>query len=205
MRTLKPLPIRSNEWRRLSIGHISVVQAVQEMTDSALSDGNDPQRLLADVIERCYGELRRYARRRVGDDAVADELVQEACLRLVTTGDDLPFNPRAYLYRILSNLVTDHHRHRVRLRKSFIDAGTLDAADDRPDAEREVIGRQRLAILAQAVAELPPRCRECFVLRRFEGLSHAEIANRMRISTSAVEKHLAAATVYCARRVKAND
>ncbi len=202
---LKRLPIRSNEWRRLSIGHISVVQAVQEMTDSVLSDGNDPHGVLAGVIERCYGELRRYARRKVGDDAVADELVQEACLRLVATGNDLPFNPRAYLYRILSNLVTDHHRHRVRLQKTFIDAVTLDAADDRPDAEREVIGRQRLAILAQAVAELPPRCRECFALRRFEGLSHAEIANRMRISTSAVEKHLAAATVHCARRVKAND
>lgn len=87
---------------------LSVVQAVQEMTESVLSDGNDTQRLLAGVIERCYGELRRYARRRVGDDAVAEELVQEACLRLVTTGNDLPFNqgPISTAYYRTSLLIT---------------------------------------------------------------------------------------------------
>lgn len=176
------------------------------MTEMTLTeDGNDPRRLLAEVVERCYAELRSYARLKVGDDGIAEELVQEACLRLVTSGGEVPRNPRAFLYRVLSNLVTDHHRRRARFNKSFVHSDALDAADDRPDAERQIIARQRLAILVRAVAELPPRCRECFVLRRFDGLSHTEIADRMNITRSAVEKHLAAATVHCARRLKAHD
>lgn len=86
-----------------------------------------------------------------------------------------------------------------------MNSDVVDAADDRPDVERELIARQRLAILVEAVSELPPRCRECFVLRRFEGLSHGEIADRMNITRSAVEKHLAVATVHCARRLKAHE
>lgn len=169
------------------------------------SEESDPPQLLAKVIERCYGELKSYARLKVGDDTIAEELVQEACLRLVTTGKDAPFNPRAYLYRILSNLVTDHHRRKARFNRSFVQTDTFDAEDDRPGMERELIARQRLAILVQAVSELPPRCRECFVLRRFDGLSHAEIAARMNITRSAVEKHLSAATVHCARRLKTHE
>lgn len=170
-----------------------------------ISEGSDASQLLAKVIERCYGELKSYARLKVGDDAIAEELVQEACLRLVTTGKNVPFNPRAYLYRTLSNLVTDHHRRKSRFNRSFVQTDMIDAEDDRPDMERELIARQRLAILARAVLELPPRCRECFVLRRFDGLSHAEIAERMNITRSAVEKHLATATVHCARRLKAHE
>ena len=175
------------------------------MTVLLLSEGDDPRQSLAKAIERCYGELRSYARLKVGDDAIAEELVQEACLRLVTTRNGVPFNPRAYLYRILANLVTDHHRRKARFNSKFVHSDAVDAADDRPDAERELIARQRLAILVQAVAELAPRCRECFVLRRFEGLSHGEIADRMNITRNAVEKHLANATVHCARRLKAHE
>jgi len=176
------------------------------MTDFALTkEGDGARRLLGQIVERSYAELTSYARLKVGDDAVAEELVQEACLRLVTTGNDVPFNPRAFLYRVLANLVTDYHRRKARLNKTFVYSDMLDAADDRPDAERWLIARQRLAILVQAVAELPPRCRECFVLRRFEGLSHAEIAVRMNITRSAVEKHLSAATIHCARRLKSHD
>lgn len=176
------------------------------MTHSAVTDeGGDSKRLLAQIVNTCYSELRNYARLKVGDDAVAEELVQEACLRLAATGDDVPFNPRAFLYRVLSNLVVDHHRRNARLGRHFVNADNIDAADDRPSVERQVIARQRLAILAQAVKELPPRCRECFILRRVEGLSHAEIATRMNITRSAVEKHLSVATVHCTRRLRAHD
>ncbi|MCB4919577.1 RNA polymerase sigma factor [Brucella intermedia] len=175
------------------------------MTDLVVSDGDDTRPSLSKAIERCYGELKNYARLKIGDDAIAEELVQEACLRLVTSGVETPFNPRAYLYRVLGNLVTDHHRRKARFNSSFVNSDVVDAADDRPDVERELIARQRLAILVEAVSELPPRCRECFVLRRFEGLSHGEIADRMNITRSAVEKHLAVATVHCARRLKAHE
>lgn len=175
------------------------------MSSLVLSDGEDPNTLFTKIIEHCYGELKNYARHKVGDDAIAEELVQEACLRLVSAGDHIPHNPRAYLYRILGNLVTDHYRRKARFNSNFSLTEAVEATDERPDMEREMIARQRLAILVQAVSELPPRCRECFILRRFEDLSHAEIAERMNITRSAVEKHLAVATVYCARRLKTHE
>ncbi|MGU3575285.1 RNA polymerase sigma factor [Brucellaceae bacterium C25G] len=175
------------------------------MSDLVLSDGDDPNASFTKIIECFYSELKNYARHKVGDETIAEELVQEACLRLVNSGSEIPLNPRAYLYRILGNLVTDHYRHKARVTSNFVFSETADSADERPDAEREIIARQRLAILVQAVSELPPRCRECFILRRFDELSHAEIAERMKITRSAVEKHLAVATVYCARRLKAHE
>lgn len=178
------------------------------MTDAAQdtdTDDADSNPMLARLIERCYSDLKKYARFKVGDAAMAEDLVQEACLRLAASRENIPINPRAYLYRILTNLVTDHRRRKARIGGYFVESDAINIADERPDSERELIARQRLELLLQAVSELPPRCGECFVLRRFEELSHAEIAKRMNITVSAVEKHLATATVHCVRRLKKYD
>jgi RNA polymerase sigma factor (sigma-70 family) len=155
------------------------------------------------VIEACYGELLRFARRRLGGAHAADDLVQEACLRFTRVGDGGIASPRAFLYRILANLVLDHQRRQIRQPIDALDH--LDAADSSPDAETALIWRERLAILSRAVEELPPRCRECFVLRRFDDLSQDEIARRMGISRNMVEKHLRTATLHCARRLRETD
>ena len=82
-------------------------------------------------------------------------------------------------------------------------------ADDEPAAlEGEAAGpgerfeqQQRLSHLAAALAELPPRRREAFVLHKFDGLSQVEVAERMGISLSMVEKHIASALLHCKRRL----
>ncbi len=53
-----------------------------------------------------------------------------------------------------------------------------------------------LARLREIVAELPPRTREIFRLNRLEGLTHAEVARRLEISDSSVQKHLARALAH---------
>lgn len=155
------------------------------------------------MIEACYGELLRFARRRLGGAHAADDLVQEACLRFTHVDSASIASPRAFLYRILANLVLDHQRRQIRQPIDALDHA--DAADAAPDAETTLIWRERLAILSCAVEELPPRCRECFVLRRFDDLSQDEIARRMGISRNMVEKHLRAATLHCARRLREAD
>ncbi|MEO0412429.1 MAG: RNA polymerase sigma factor [Pseudomonadota bacterium] len=57
--------------------------------------------------------------------------------------------------------------------------------------------RRKLALLTKAVAELPPQCQKAFLLRRIDGLQYKQIANRMGISVSAVEKHVAAGLLKC--------
>ena len=62
--------------------------------------------------------------------------------------------------------------------------------------------QQRMEQLKVVLAELSPRRREALMLHRFEGLSQAQIAKRMGISVSMVEKHIAFALLHCKRRLQ---
>lgn len=57
--------------------------------------------------------------------------------------------------------------------------------------------RDELAVLRAAVANLPERCQQVFILSRFEGLSYAEIAERLQITTKTVENHMGRAILAC--------
>ena len=61
--------------------------------------------------------------------------------------------------------------------------------------------QQRLRQLARALEGLPPRRREALILHRFEGLSQSQVAERMGISLSMVEKHIAAALLHCRQQL----
>ncbi|WP_439495672.1 RNA polymerase sigma factor [Bosea sp. (in: a-proteobacteria)] len=161
---------------------------------------------LSRLFESHYGELRAFALRKLNDIAAADDVVQEACLRLAGLDGQAIENPRAFLYRVVGNLIIDHtRRERVRSRYHDADRDGLEVRDERADAERQLLARQRLRLVTQAIAELPPKCRECFVLRRFEELDQSEIAERMGISRNMVEKHLRHAVTHCARRLRDGD
>ncbi|MCF8477375.1 MAG: sigma-70 family RNA polymerase sigma factor [Pseudolabrys sp.] len=157
-------------------------------------------------VEIYYSELRAFARRKVGNPAAAEDLVQEACLRLASPQSEIIDNPRAFLYRVVGNLIIDFQRkERTRTRNVVALLDGVDAPDEAPDVERQLVAKQRLAILSHAIAQLPPRCRECFVMRRFDGLGQDEIARRMGISRNMVEKHLRLAAVHCATRLRESD
>ena len=64
---------------------------------------------------------------------------------------------------------------------------------------------QRLEHLKIVLAELSPRRREALMLHRFEGLSQAQISERMGISISMVEKHIAAALLYLKQRLDSDN
>ncbi|MNF38736.1 putative RNA polymerase sigma factor FecI [compost metagenome] len=61
---------------------------------------------------------------------------------------------------------------------------------------------QRLDMLQRALAELPGPCRDCFMLRKLEGLSHPQIAERLGISRAMVEKHIVNAMKHCRVRLR---
>ncbi|GGF63800.1 DNA-directed RNA polymerase sigma-70 factor [Azorhizobium oxalatiphilum] len=158
------------------------------------------------LIEAYYGELRSYASRKLGNAAAAEDVVQEACLRFASAPGETIDNPRAWLYRVVGNLVIDQ----LRRERSFghvvpQQPDDFEVADETVDLERQLVAKQRLALLAKAVEELPPRCRECFVLRRYDDLSQEEIANRMGISRNMVEKHLRQALIHCTARLREAD
>lgn len=158
----------------------------------------DRSSLLA-LLTRHYQELLRHLTRRLGSASAAADVAQDTWLRL-RRAEAVPElqNPQAYLFRIADNLARD------RLRSDATRARTLlpaefgeDRPSNAPGADSVLDHRQRLRVLGRAVAELPPKCREVFLLHKFDGLSHGEIAARLGISRSMVEKHVMKALAHC--------
>jgi len=135
--------------------------------------------------------------------------VQEIYVRLagVEPHGDIQ-SPVAYLYRLGSNLMLD--RLRGERRTAHRDAAWLETQTTRvgghevapePSAEAAVAARQRLEQLQRALTELSPQTQRVFRMHKFDGLSHAEVAQALGISRSAVEKHCMAVLKRLAERL----
>lgn len=143
-------------------------------------------------------ELEAYLMRQVHCRDTAADLLQETFLRIAQqpagAGED---NIRSYLYRTACNLAIDHFRREER-RQTYPtpDDMLLDVPDKAPPIEQAVDARRKLELLRRAMAELPLRTQEIFELNRIEGLTYVEIARRLNISESSVQKHLAKALFH---------
>ncbi len=158
---------------------------------------------LLSAFELCYDDLVGYVRARVGCSATAADIVQDTYLRVrAVEGVERIGNPRAFVYRVAANLAIDHLRQE-RSRGPHVTPDSVAEGDQprAPSPEAELQDRERPALLMKAVEELPPRCREVFVLRKIENLHQAEIAERLGISRNMVEKHMRRALMHCLRKL----
>ncbi|MGK8194730.1 RNA polymerase sigma factor [Burkholderia cepacia] len=154
----------------------------------------------ADLIKG-YQELRRFLSRDLGPDHAAD-VAQSSFERAwvyAQQGHEIRA-PRALLFGIAHHIQVDQGRRRKRSPHESIDDAWEDAHPElRSELTPEEIAgdRQTVDMLSKAIDALPPRCREAFILHNIHGLSHAEVADQMGISVSAVEKHVANALRFC--------
>jgi RNA polymerase sigma-70 factor (ECF subfamily) len=143
----------------------------------------DAARILTDrLLPRAY----RHAARVLGDRTEAEDIAQEAMLRLWRAAPDWhpdgAARPRTWLYRVTANLAVD------RLRRNGRAVGLDDdVASTAPSAEAQLQDAGRMAALDTALATLPERQRQAVVLRHIEGLGNAEIATILGIGVEAVE------------------
>ncbi|WP_206747705.1 RNA polymerase sigma factor [Telmatospirillum siberiense] len=136
--------------------------------------------------------LLRFLVRKLGNAALAEDLAQETWLR-AANADGLAVldNPRPYLFRIAANLALDHQRHvgygiEVEATEEVVTA----VADPRPSPEEATLQRAEFCRLMEVVNSLSPRCREVFILCRFEGMTQAEVAGKLGISRATVVTHV---------------
>lgn len=155
---------------------------------------------LALVYAQERAALLRFVRARCGEAAEAEDIVQEMWIRLQTHGTGPVGNGRGYLFSMANNMVLDRARERRRRaarERNWSEAvqgpATEPAAAPGPAAEDALIEQEELRQLAAAVASLPHRARQAFSMHKVEGCSHAEVAARLGISRSGVEKHIALA------------
>ena len=158
------------------------------------------------VVARYYQELLNFCWRSLRNREAAFDLVQESYVRVLgaqrgeAQGESAVREPRALLYHTARNLIIDNHR-RASVRQH-------EELDTLPDAEhpaaplhlqpeQALAGSQDWQACMAAIDALPPRCREALVLHLFEELPQAQIAARMGISVSMVEKHIARGMLSC--------
>ncbi len=139
------------------------------------------------LTERLLPRAYRHAARVLGDHAEAEDLAQEAMLRLWKAAADWRADgaaqPATWLHKVVANLAID----RLRRAGRSVEMGDEDYADTAPGAEARLQQRARLSALDRALASLPERQRQAVVLRHIEGLSNPEIAQVLEIGVEAVE------------------
>lgn len=137
--------------------------------------------------------LRQWlAARPSGAGLEIDDIVQESYAILATLKQvDHILNPRTYLFQVAKSVILQTLRKsRVVTIDALINADVMALPEDRPSPERVAADREELAFVAKAIAQLPPKCRQVFTLRKIHGLSQREVAKELNISESTVEKHV---------------
>lgn len=148
---------------------------------------------LAEEILPHEPALRCWLRERLALSAAdADDIVQESYARLAGLDCvDHVREPRAYLFTVARSLVHQHlRRAQVVAIETVAELDGLGVEAPRASPERFASSRQQLALAQRLLAGLPGRCREVFRMRRIEDLSQREVAARLGISQSTVEKHM---------------
>jgi RNA polymerase sigma factor (sigma-70 family) len=159
-------------------------------------------RWIASQILPYEGEARLWLRRHVHSltPTDADDLIQEAYVRLWLADFGQITNGRGYFYATLRNLLLEHARRaRIVPMERLGEIEALRIPSEEPGPERASSARQELERLLAIVEALPEQCQRAFRLQKFHGLSQREIAAEMSISEKTVEKHLATALVHVMR------
>lgn len=126
-------------------------------------------------------------------DLDVEDVIQEMYARLLSLPSlEAIHYPRQYAIQTAKAIVVDHVRHtRVISITSSESLETLDVPMPESNTEERLEFQGEIQEVANALAQLPPTCRETIILRRMEGLSQKEVAQRLKISEKTVEKHMA--------------
>lgn len=152
------------------------------------------------VFEEFYDDLLRFLQWRTGDAELAADLAQDTYLRLVAIKDRQAeiTNARGYILRVASNLAIDHLRRESRIgRQESEQDDSSHIVDPAPIADAQVLAREQLRLLDEALQALPPKPRRALLLHRVSGWTQAQIAADLEVSESMVIKYIAQALRHC--------
>ena len=151
------------------------------------------RRDFAGLYRATLAPLRRYLARLLGNTTEAQDVAHDAYLRVYPkVQDKSAVNPEAVLYTTARRLAINQLKRR-QITPISTSPPSEYAPSPEPGVVQQVMARQELAQLEAAIAQLPEGCRAVLLLRKIELLSHQEIADRLGIAVSTVEKQHARA------------
>jgi RNA polymerase sigma factor (sigma-70 family) len=141
--------------------------------------------------------LARYIGKKMRHIDDAEDVVQETFIRLIQKEQadnksiESMTSPQAYIYRTASNLAID----RLRQLRARVDEGERSELSEAIEATTPtpiqiIDAEQRMQQMKRAIAQLPPKCRQVFVLHKFRQMTYREVSSHLGISVSMVEKHM---------------
>lgn len=187
-------PVHSRVTSRL-LAAVAVARAADQPATKDAKQVMSKSGLLEAFMESRPALLRYLVLRGARADE-ADDILQEVYIKLFQDPVGPVSQPRAYLYRVVTNHFLLHRRtteRRGRREKAWVDvhSGEPREVDEEPSAETRLIAQQQVMILQSVLDTLPERTRTIFRRFRIEGEAQRQIAADLGISVSAVEKHLA--------------
>lgn len=152
--------------------------------------------------------LKRYLRRFIRSREAADDLAQEAFLRAFAAESGHRIEaPKAFLFKVSKNLALNELARRASM--AIEPLGDFEGQEVLEDSSQAAVddivdSRERMRLLARAIAALPPQCAKVFILRKMQGMSQKEIAVRLHISVRTVENHVALGLSRCRAYMRAH-
>jgi RNA polymerase sigma factor (sigma-70 family) len=167
--------------------------------DAPAAAAPDHTRWFAEEIQPHESSLRSFLRGTFPAVQDVDDVVQESYLRTLRAKTAQPIRcAKAFLFTVARRLALDIARHeRASPIAAVADFEALRVIDDRVDVAGEVARRERIALFADAIASLPDRCRDVFILHKINGYSRRETAHHLDIAEKTVEAHAAHAMQRC--------
>ncbi len=163
------------------------------------SSANCPYELvLTEFYHKKHARLEHYLFDRVHCIEIAKELAQETYVRFLRQlKPETVLDPDAFLFAVAKNLAVDYWRAQNRLNRFGFVNVEHQHIEDGINVETSVLHDDLLQILAAAVAALPEKTQQIFLLYRIDDLSYRDIAYRLNISERTVEYHLRRAQTHC--------
>lgn len=121
-----------------------------------------------------------------------EDLLQETFIEAFKSESNRVINsPKDYLFIVARNLMSKQFAKRAKMRTQSIDAADYShLSSDQAPADLDMHYKLKLEVLAKCVDTLPDQCRRVFILKKFHGMSQKQIASKLNISTSTVERHI---------------
>ena len=178
-------------------------QAPAPQADAA-AQGNPARPRDIEQLFREHNEaLVKFLLTRLRSRQAACEVAQEAYVRLLSLHKPEAVSYlRAFLFTTAANLATDRMR-REDIHGRAIELPLFHELEDKRTPERQVAGVQEISRIAALLNDLPPKCREAFILNRFYGMDVPAVAQEMGLKERMVRNYVVRALLYCRGRFDA--
>ncbi|WP_075185008.1 RNA polymerase sigma factor [Teredinibacter haidensis] len=168
-----------------------------EKEDISLQEEENPGSLTG-VFLANFKSIHHYVASYFCSDQDADDILQDVFVKIAERGntEDIE-SPKAFMYKVARNLSLNKRSRASHRLTDQIEDADLDHINSSISLDELVEQEQRFEHFCEIVDRLPPQCQRVFKLKKIDGLSNGEIATKLNITVSTVDKHLAKGLIEC--------